>query len=142
MKILTSVRGLLLLAVFSATIALAAPNGLNGDWNGSAEAIYPDGTRVAGLIFDGMINQEAGSGLFYGSFTYTLPGIGQISGVITGYIGDDGELSGLLSLVPAPGATPIAVATAEGKLKGNKIVAVTRDFSDGTTSILTAYRVR
>lgn len=142
MKILTTVRGLLLLAVFSATAALAAPNGLNGDWNGSAEAIYPNGDRVAGLIFDGTINQEPGSGLFYGNFTYTLPGFGQIAGVVTGFVGNGGKVSGLLSAVLDEGEPPVAVATVEGKLKGNKLVAVTRDFSDGTTSILTAYRVR
>ena len=142
MKILTTVRGLLLLAVFSATAALAAPNGLNGDWNGSAEAIYPNGDCVAGLLFDGTINQEPGSGLFYGNFTYTVPGIGQISGVFTGYVDNGGKVSGLLSVVMGESEPPMAVATVEGKLKGNKLVAVTRDFSDGTTSILTAYRMR
>jgi hypothetical protein len=142
MKIAMTVRGSLLLTVFYVTMALAAPNGLNGDWSGSAEAIYPDGTQVAGLLFDGSINQEPGSGLFQGSFTYTIPGMGQISGVVTGFMDKGGTLTGLLSVVPDEGEPPVAVATVQGKLTGNKIFAVICDFSDGTTSTLTAYRVR
>ncbi len=140
MNILTTVRGLLLLAIISAPAALGASNGLDGEWSGHSESIYPDGTRVPGLSFDGYIVQEQGAGLFWGAFTYSLGDI-QVSGFVTGYMGTGGMLSGLLSVVTDDGAT-MAVATVDGKLNGNEIVAVTRDFSDGTTSILTAYRVR
>ena len=141
MKTLTTISGLLLLAVFSATIALADPNGLDGAWSGSSESIYPTGDRVTGVLFDGIIYQESGSGLFYGEFTYTLAGVGSFAGFVTGYMDRGGTLTGLLSLDLGNDEIK-AVATVEGQLTGNKIFAVTRDFSDGTTSILTAYRVR
>lgn len=142
MKISTIFRGMLVPVLLLATASVAIAGDLNGIWRGEAEAIYPNGDSLAGLQFDGTIYQQEESGLFYGSFTYTLPGLGQISGAITGYIARGGEFSGLLSAFLSEGDPPTAVALVDGKLTGNKITATTRDFSDGTTSLLKASRVR
>lgn len=143
MTVINGLRALLVPLALLLSSGLAVAAGLGGNWSGTADAIYPDGTVVAGINFDGVVNQDPSwKGLFQGNFTFTIPSVGATTGLVTGFIGADGEFSGLLSVVLAEGEPPVAVAVVEGKLAGNRITATTRDFSDGTTSVLWASRVR
>ncbi|MGD9388655.1 MAG: hypothetical protein PVI87_10570 [Gammaproteobacteria bacterium] len=141
MRIFTKLRGLMLFVALLFASGLAMAGDLNGNWSGEADAIYPNGDILSGLLFDGAIYQQENSGLFYGTFTYTIPDVGEISGELTGHLESSGDFSALLSVALGPGG-PQAVAVLEGKLTGNKIVATIRDFSDGTTSRLEARRQR
>jgi hypothetical protein len=143
MTAITGLRALLVPLALLLSGGLAAAADLDGNWAGTADAIYPDGTVVAGINFDGTVNQDPSwNGLFQGSFTFTIPSVGATTGLVTGFIGADGKFSGLLSVILSAGDPPVAVAVVEGKLSGNRITATTRDFSDGTTSVLWAFRVR
>lgn len=143
MTTIKCLRTLFVPVVLMLASGIAGAAGLDGNWSGTADAIYPDGTVVAGINFDGTVNQDPSwEGLFQGNFIFTIPSVGATSGLVTGFIGADGKFSGLLSVVLTAGDPPVAVAVVEGKLSGNRITATTRDFSDGTTSVLWASRVK
>ncbi len=141
------VRSFLIIGLFFATGGLAVANDLTGTWEGTGQAVFPDGTIIGGITFVGTAEQDETTGLFSAIFTFTFidPSTGhEVSqnAFATGHATKNGKLTGLLSALIDQDAPPVAFAVFEGKVSGNKITGVVRDFNDTSTSVLSGTRVR
>ena len=139
LKVLVA-AGLLL----AASIAIAGKGGpiASGAWDGQGQAIYPDGTIADITLVEAFLGQDGNFISGYASFQVEIngealePQEGQMSGYISG-----NSISGVLG-----GCMPYApfcqgAAVFDGKLSGNKLTGTVRDLSDGSTSVITLYRM-
>ena len=91
-----------LIALFVVNGAIAGSGSLLGDWKGTARAIMPEeldstGTAIISDIeLEGTIDELEG-GLFRGSFTFNVPGLGSQSAFATGYIKGQ-KIEGIMSV--------------------------------------------
>jgi hypothetical protein len=112
---------------------------VDGQWEGSGEGIYMDGTTSDISIVTGEIFQEEGSNFFYGtaSLTSSVSGtqLGQISGHIQGSA-IKGVFGGCIDVAP----DCFGAAIFEGKLTGDVLNATVQDLNDGSTGTLTLQR--
>ena len=138
---------LAILALGFLTVAGAAVAGkggpiITGEWAGTGQAMYVDGTSAEIDSVFAELYQEGNFFSGYGIFDVTVGGVpqdtqfGQISGHISG-----NALKGVLGgcLEPAPACFGAGIL--EGKLSGNKLIGTVVDLSDGSTSVITLYRV-
>jgi hypothetical protein len=137
-------------ALIAASFLLVAGNAFAGEggpivsgfWEGSGQAIYPDGTGADIILVQALLIQE-------GSFIYGDAGfivivgendpteqVGQMSGHISG-----NKISGLLGGCLAEAPECLGAGVFEGKISGNKLSGTIMDLSDGSTSVVTLYRL-
>lgn len=133
----------LVLLVFSGAV-MAGKGGpiASGYWEGSGEAIYPDGTKADIVLVQALLAQD-GNFIFGGAAFSVIVGDGELDtqeGQMSGHLKGN-KLKGLLGgcLDEAPDC--IGAGVFEGKLSGNKLSGTVRDLSDGSTSFITLYRV-
>lgn len=138
---------LAILALGFLTVAGAAVAGkggpiISGEWAGTGQAMYVDGTSAEiDSVFAGLY-QEGNFFSGYGIFDVTVGGVpqpqqfAQISGHISGNA-VTGVLGGCFTEAP----DCVGAGIFEGKLSGNKLTGTVVDLSDGSTSVLTLYRL-
>jgi len=106
---------------------------LVGTWKGKADAILPDGTVLMGLSITADITSQT-DGLFTGTFTMRIPGLGitVLSG--TGYVSEDNMLKGIWSFQ----GVGIGFIEATVTITATRMVmeGVARDISDGSTTYI------
>ena len=126
-----------LFVVFVVNGAIAGSGSLVGDWVGEARAIYPDGTIFEQIPLTGKLEDLQG-GLFRGTFTFTVPGLGEVTAYATGYIRAQ-KIQGLMSVEDASSLSGYSgIGVFNANLKGKKMTGVVHDFSDGSTAYFTA----
>jgi hypothetical protein len=133
----------LLLLVFSGA-ALAGKGGpiAAGYWEGSGEAIYPDGTKANIVLVQALLAQD-GNFIHGGAAFSVIIGDadpvtqeGQMSGHLRG-----NKVKGLLGGCFGDAPNCVGAGVFEGKLSGNRLTGTVLDLSDGSTSVITLYRV-
>lgn len=127
-----------------AGVALAGKGGpiLSGYWEGSGQAIYPDGTIVDITLVEALLIQEGN--FIYGGAEFTVvigdismpPQGAQMSGHISG-----NEIKGLLGGCISEAPNCVGAGVFEGKLCGNKMTGTIMDLGDGSTSVVTLHRM-
>lgn len=131
----------LLLAAGNAVAGKGGPIA-SGDWMGSGQAIYPDGTIAeilhvqAQLIQDG--NFIYGGAEFHVSINESDPVVQQAQ--ISAYISGN-SLKGVMGGCFGEAPNCMGAAIFEGKLSGNMLNGAVMDLSDGSTSVITLYRL-
>jgi len=135
----------LLIAFFllSAGAAVAGKGGpiVTGAWEGSGQAIYPDGTIAEIILVEAFLVQDGN--FIHGGAVFTViigendpvANEGQLSGHISG-----NALKGLLGGCFADAPNCIGAGVFEGKISGNRLTGTVLDLSDGSTSVITLYR--
>ena len=136
-----------LIAISFLVVAVAAFGGeggpiVSGYWEGSGQAIYPDGTSAEITLVQALLNQE-------GNFIYGDAGFiviigdndpveqgGQMSAHISG-----NSITGLLGGCLAEAPECVGAGVFDGKICGNKLSGTIMDLSDGSTSIVTLHRL-
>ena len=140
---------LAILALGFLTVAGAAVAGkggpiITGEWAGTGQAMYVDGTSAEiDSVFAGLYQE----GNFFSGFAFfdvTVGGVPQPQQVaqISGYISGNaikGVLGGCIPPAIAPNCEGAAIL--EGKLSGNKLTGTVVDLSDGSTSVITLHRL-
>jgi hypothetical protein len=114
-----------------------------GQWGGTGEGIYMDGTTSDISLVTAQVFQEEGSNFFYGAaqFTVSVGGSnpvtqpGQISGHIQGNA-IKGVFGGCITVAP----DCFGAAIFEGKLTVDELNATVVDLNDGSTGTLTLQR--
>jgi len=114
----------------------------SGYWQGSGQAMYPDGTTAEITLVQTFLTQEGN--FIYGEAEFTVivgendPATqpGQMSGYISG-----NAITGVLGGCFAEAPSCIGVGIFEGKLSGNKLTGTVVDLSDGSTSVITLHRI-
>jgi len=145
MKIRTIALVFSLLVIAAALIYAQAGRdavSLIGSWSGKGWSMLPDGSVLETQITGEIMHQQ--SGLFHGIMNFAqVPGQPPIDVDFTGYMAENKQISGVLS-IPAPGGpTPvIVIGTAEAKLTGKVLSGTSRDFTDGSTSYFVVERDR
>lgn len=135
----------LALSILGAAGAVAAKGGpiVAGFWAGAGQAIYMDGT-IAEIAVDRVDISQVGNFVYGDSqFTVTLGDgppqtlLGQLSGYIQG-----NALKGTFGGC-APDGAPDCVGAAifDGKISGNRLSGTVVDLSDGSTGVITLYRM-
>ena len=130
--------------LMTASVAVAGKGGpiASGFWEGSGQAMYPDGTSAEITLIQALLTQEGN--FIYGGAEFTVivgendPSTqpGQISGHISG-----NDLTGVMGGCFADAPDCIGAGIFEGKLSGNKLTGTVTDLSDGSTSVITLYRL-
>lgn len=130
--------------LFVAGSAVAGKGGpiISGHWEGVGQAMYVDGTSAEITSVSADLFQEGNFFSGIAVFEVTVGGdvqptqIAQMSGHISGNA-IKGVLGGCLSTAP----DCLGAAILEGKLSGNKLSGTVVDLSDGSTSVITLYRL-
>lgn len=138
-KLLIAVSFLMLAAE-----AVAGKGGpiVSGYWEGSGQAMYPDGTIVEIALVEALLVQEGN--FIYGGAEFTViiddismpPQAAQMSGHISG-----NEIKGLLGGCLSEAPDCLGSGVFEGKLCGNKMTGTIMDLGDGSTSVVTLHRM-
>ena len=136
---------ILVLGFLTAAGAAVAGKGgpiITGDWAGAGQAMYVDGTSAEiDSVFAGLY-QEGNFFSGFGIFDVTVGGVpqpqqfAQISGYISG-----NAIKGVLGGCLAEAPDCVGAGIIEGKLSGNKLTGTVVDLSDGSTSLITLYRL-
>ena len=128
----------------AASVAVAGKGGpiASGYWEGSGQAMYPDGTSAEITLVQTLLTQE-GSFIYGGAKFIVIVGendpseqLGQMSGHISG-----NDLRGVMGGCFTEAPDCIGAGIFEGKLSGNKLTGTVTDLSDGSTSVITLYRL-
>ncbi len=120
-----------LFAFISISGAYADYPDLVGKWKGKADAIFPDGTVLVGLAVTTEVVSQT-DGLFIGSLTVKIPGLGKVTYNGTGYVGEDNMIKGVTSFHGV--GTGFIDATVTISNTGKMTITGTgRDLSDGST---------
>ena len=114
----------------------------SGYWEGSGQAMYPDGTSAEITLVQTLLTQEGN--FIFGEAEFTVivgenePAIqaGQMSGHISG-----NDIMGLLGGCFTEAPDCIGAGVFEGKLSGNKLIGTVIDLGDGSTSVITLHRI-
>lgn len=126
--------------------AIAGNGGPNaaGYWEGAGQAMYPDGTIAEITLVQAMLFQDGN--FIHGGAAFTvvigedeLPvQEGQMSGHISG-----NALTGVMGGCDQELGAPYCMGAGvfEGKLSGNRLTGTMVDLSDGSTSVITLYRM-
>ena len=140
---LLSILALSLCVVAGAAVAGKGGPLVTGSWEGAGQAMYVDGT-TAEIVFVGadlaqegnFIHGVAGFVVFVGDNPVPVEQFAQMSGHISG-----NAISGIMGgcLTEAPDC--LGAATFAGKLSGNQLTGTVIDLSDGSTSVVTLYRL-
>jgi hypothetical protein len=112
-----------------------------GQWEGTGQGIYPDGTTSQ--ITDASANLAQEGNFIYGTAQFTLTvgnndpvvQVGQLSGHIQG-----NAVKGLFGGCPGPAPDCVGGAIFEGKLTGDELFGTVLDLGDGSTGTLTLQR--
>jgi hypothetical protein len=130
--------------LMAAGVAVAGKGGpiASGFWEGSGQAMYPDGTSAEITLVQTLLTQEGN--FIYGEAEFTVivgenepsTQAGQMSGHIRG-----NDVTGVLGGCFAEAPNCIGAGVFEGKLSGNKLTGTVIDLSDGSTSVITLHRV-
>jgi len=140
-------KHLLILALsflFVAGTAVAGKGGpiISGNWEGTGQAMYVDGTSAEITFVSADLSQEGNFFSGIAVFEVTVDVVvqptqfAQMSGHISGNA-IKGVLGGCLTTAP----DCLGAAILEGKLSGNRLTGTVVDLSDGSTSVITLYRM-
>ena len=140
-------KHLLILALsflFVAGTAVAGKGGpiISGHWDGAGQVMYVDGTPAEITYVSADLSQDGNFFSGVAVFEVTVGDvvqptqIAQMSGHISGNA-IKGVLGGCLTTAP----DCLGAAFLEGKLSGNKLIGTVVDLSDGSTSVITLYRM-
>ena len=139
---LLSILAIVLLTVAGTAVAGKGGPIIAGYWEGAGQAMYPDGTS-AEIVFVGALLSQDGN-FFHGGAAFIVivgegePALqeGQMSGHISG-----NAVTGVLGGCFAEAPDCAGAGILHGKLSGNKLSGTVADLSDGSTSVITLYRV-
>lgn len=142
MKLLKVLIAIGFLVVAAAAVAGKSGPIASGYWEGSGQAMYPDGTHAEIVLVQAILTQE-GNFIYGGAEFSVIVGendpstqAGQISGHISGNV-----LKGVMGGCFAEAPNCIGAGILEGKISGNKLTGTVMDLSDGSTSVLTLHRM-
>jgi hypothetical protein len=146
MEVVMKLIKVLVAAVFllAAGVAVAGKGGpiASGYWEGSGQAVYPDGTIAEITLVEALLLQD-GNFIYGGAEFMVIIGDnepvsqeGQLSGHISG-----NAITGVMGGCFAEAPNCIGVGIFEGKLSGNKLRGTIVDLSDGSTSVITLHRL-
>jgi len=135
------VAAVLLLAAGAAVAGKGGPIA-SGFWEGSGQAVYPDGTIAEIILVEALLSQDGN--FIHGGAEFTViigdndpvTQEGQMSGHISG-----NAVTGVLGGCFAEAPNCIGAGIFEGKLSGNKLRGTVVDLSDGSTSVITLHRL-
>jgi len=130
--------------LLATSVAVAGKGGpiASGYWEGSGQAMYPDGTSAEITLVQTLLTQEGN--FIYGEAKFIVivgendpsEQLGQMSGHIKG-----NDLTGVMGGCFTEAPDCIGKGIIEGKLSGNKLTGTVTDLSDGSTSVITLYRL-
>lgn len=142
MKLLRVLVAIGFLMVAGAAIAGKGGPLATGYWEGSGQAVYPDGTIAEITLVQVLLSQngnfihgEAGLSVIIGE-NDPMVQEGQMSGSISGNV-----LKGVMGGCFAEAPNCIGAGIFEGKLSGNKLRGTVVDLSDGSTLVITLHRL-
>lgn len=134
----------LALGILCAAGAFAGKGGplVAGSWAGLGQAIYMDGTTAELAVDFASVYQKGNFVYGDAQFTVKVGGAppqtlpGQVSGYIQGNV-----LKGTFGVCVTAAPDCIGAAVFEGKIAGNTLNGTIIDLSDGSTSVVTLYRM-
>lgn len=137
-----SVLALVLLVCSGAAMAGKGGPIAAGYWEGSGEAIYPDGTKAKIVLVQALLAQD-GNFIYGGAAFSVIVGDGELveqEGQMSGHLKGN-KVKGLLGGCLPEAPECVGAGVFEGKLSGNKLTGTVLDLSDGSTSYITLYRL-
>jgi hypothetical protein len=113
-----------------------------GYWEGSGEAIYPDGTKAEVTLVQVQVFQEGQFIYGLSEFEVDLGAGGPIvqAAQLSGYM-DGNIIIGVMGGCLGPAPDCIGGGILRGKVSGNRLQGTLQDLSDGSTAIITLRRL-